>query len=110
MHLFLPAHQTESGRAKRKQLHLFEAAKITAFRGKGCAKCHGMGYHGRLGVYEVLEPDEKMRDLIASGASILEMTKLARQIGATPMIEDAREKVNAGLTALEEVLRVLGPQ
>ncbi|GAO35178.1 secretion system protein E [Sulfuricella sp. T08] len=89
---------------------LFEAAKITAFRGKGCAKCHGTGYRGRLGIYEVLEPDEKMRDLIASGASILEMTKLARQIGATPMIEDAREKVNAGLTTLEEVLRVLGPQ
>lgn len=89
---------------------LFEPAKITAFRGKGCTKCHGTGYRGRLGVYEVLEPDEKMRDLIASGASILEMTKLARQIGATPMIEDAREKVNAGLTTLEEVLRVLGPQ
>jgi type II secretory ATPase GspE/PulE/Tfp pilus assembly ATPase PilB-like protein/DNA-binding response OmpR family regulator len=89
---------------------LFEAAKITAFRGKGCAKCHGTGYRGRLGIYEVLEPDEKMRDLIASGASILEMTKLARQIGATPMVEDARGKVNAGLTTLEEVLRVLGPQ
>ncbi|MBZ0096316.1 MAG: Flp pilus assembly complex ATPase component TadA [Sulfuricella sp.] len=89
---------------------LFEAAKITAFRGKGCAKCNGTGYRGRLGIYEVLEPDEKMRDLIASGASILEMTKLARQIGATPMVEDARGKVNAGLTTLEEVLRVLGPQ
>lgn len=89
---------------------LFEPAKITAYRGKGCAKCHGTGYRGRLGIYEVLEPDEKMRDLIASGASILEMTKLARQIGATPMIEDARGKVNAGLTTLEEVLRVLGPQ
>ncbi len=89
---------------------MFAAAKITTFRGKGCAKCHGTGYRGRLGVYEVLEPDEKMRDLIASGASILEMTKLAREIGATPMIADAREKVNAGLTTLEEVLRVLGPQ
>jgi len=89
---------------------LFEAAKITAYRGKGCDKCHGIGYRGRMGVYEVLEPDEKMRDLIASGASILEMTQLARQIGATPMIEDARDKVNAGLTTLEEVLRVLGPQ
>ena len=89
---------------------LFAAAKITAFRGRGCARCNGTGYRGRLGVYEVLEPDEKMRDLIASGASLLEMTKLAREIGATPMIEDARAKVNAGLTSLEEVLRVLGPQ
>lgn len=71
---------------------------------------HNTGYRGRLGIYEVLVPDEKMRHLIASGASILEMTQMARQIGATPMLEDAREKVNAGLTTLEEVLRVLGPQ
>ena len=89
---------------------LFENGRITASRGKGCAKCHDTGYHGRLGIYEVLVPDENMRHLIASGASILEMTQMARQIGATPMIEDAREKVNAGLTTLEEVLRVLGPQ
>jgi type II secretory ATPase GspE/PulE/Tfp pilus assembly ATPase PilB-like protein len=89
---------------------LFEHGRITASRGKGCAKCHDTGYHGRLGIYEVLVPDENMRHLIASGASILEMTQMARQIGATPMIEDAREKVNAGLTTLEEVLRVLGPQ
>jgi type II secretory ATPase GspE/PulE/Tfp pilus assembly ATPase PilB-like protein/DNA-binding NarL/FixJ family response regulator len=89
---------------------LFEPSKIKVSRGRGCAKCHGAGYRGRLGIYEVLVPDEKMRHLIASGASILEMTQMARQIGVTPMLEDAREKVNAGLTTLEEVLRVLGPQ
>lgn len=89
---------------------LFVAGKIKVFRGRGCAKCHNTGYRGRLGIYEVLVPDEKMRHLIASGASILEMTQIARQIGTTPMMEDAREKVNAGLTTLEEVLRVLGPQ
>ena len=89
---------------------LFEPSKIKVSRGRGCAKCHNTGYRGRLGIYEVLVPDENMRHLIASGASILEMTQMARQIGATPMIEDAREKVNAGLTTLEEVLRVLGPQ
>ncbi|MDO9063944.1 MAG: GspE/PulE family protein, partial [Sulfuricella sp.] len=89
---------------------LFEPGKIKASHGRGCNKCHNTGYRGRLGIYEVLVPDEKMRHLIASGASILEMTQLARQIGATPMLEDAREKVNAGLTTLEEVLRVLGPQ
>ncbi|MBU1692147.1 MAG: Flp pilus assembly complex ATPase component TadA [Gammaproteobacteria bacterium] len=89
---------------------LFEPGKVKVSHGRGCAKCHNTGYRGRLGIYEVLVPDENMSHLIASGASILEMTKMARQIGATPMIEDAREKVNAGLTTLEEVLRVLGPQ
>ncbi|BAN36106.1 type II secretion system protein E [Sulfuricella denitrificans skB26] len=89
---------------------LFEPGKVKVSRGRGCTKCHNTGYRGRLGIYEVLVPDENMSHLIASGASILEMTKMARQIGTTPMIEDAREKVNAGLTTLEEVLRVLGPQ
>jgi type II secretory ATPase GspE/PulE/Tfp pilus assembly ATPase PilB-like protein len=89
---------------------LFDAVTLTTFRGKGCGKCNQTGYRGRLGVYEVLVPDEEMRHLIATGASILEMTQMARRIGARPMIEDARDKVNAGLTTLDEVLRVLGPQ
>ncbi len=89
---------------------LFEPLKITAFHGRGCPKCHQSGYRGRLGVYEVLAPDDNMRHLIASGASNLEMSQMARQIGTTSMIEDARDKVNKGLTTVEEVLRVLGPQ
>ncbi|MDD5330691.1 MAG: ATPase, T2SS/T4P/T4SS family [Sulfuricella sp.] len=88
---------------------LFDSRKITAFHGKGCPKCHQTGYRGRLGVYEVLAPDDNMRHLIASGASNLEMTQMARQIGTISMIEDARDKVNKGLTTVEEVLRVLGP-
>ncbi|MHB9117432.1 MAG: ATPase, T2SS/T4P/T4SS family [Burkholderiales bacterium] len=89
---------------------LFMAEKVTAFRGKGCAKCHNAGYLGRQGIYEVLALDESMRHLIASGASILEISTKARLSGTTPMIEDALVKVNQGLTTLEEVLRVLGPQ
>src|SRR3990167_538665 len=50
----------------------FEADKIAAYRGKGCNHCNGTGYQGRIGVYEILVPDEEMRDLIAGGASILE--------------------------------------
>ena len=89
---------------------LFDPANVTPSRGKGCPKCNHTGYRGRLGVYEVLVPDEEMRHLIATGASILEMTQMARRIGTRSMAEDARDKVNAGLTTPEEVLRVLGPQ
>ena len=88
----------------------FEADKIAAYRGKGCNHCNGTGYQGRIGVYEILVPDEEMRDLIAGGASILEIGKAARRGGAASLAMDALEKVNAGLTTPEEVLRVLGPQ
>ncbi|MBS4099514.1 MAG: Flp pilus assembly complex ATPase component TadA [Sulfuricella sp.] len=79
------------------------------WRGAGCPHCHGSGYRGRLGVYEVLAFDENLRHLIAAGASILELSNLARQQGMTSLFEDARDKVWQGLTTLEEVLRVLGP-
>jgi type II secretory ATPase GspE/PulE/Tfp pilus assembly ATPase PilB-like protein len=87
---------------------LFAAPDLRFWHGKGCGQCHGSGYRGRLGIYEVLAPDEEMRHLIASGASILELSKAARQLGATSLFDDARDKVGQGLTTLEEVLRVLG--
>lgn len=88
----------------------FEVDKISTYQGKGCHHCNETGYQGRIGVYEILVPDEEMRDLISGGASILEIGKAARQRGVASLAMDALEKVNAGLTTLEEVLRVLGPQ
>lgn len=89
---------------------VFDPGKTSQFRGKGCHKCHGSGYRGRLGFYEVLIPNEELRHLIASGASVLDISRAARQAGAIPLIEDAWNKVNRGLTTPEEVMRVLGPQ
>jgi type II secretory ATPase GspE/PulE/Tfp pilus assembly ATPase PilB-like protein/CheY-like chemotaxis protein len=86
------------------------AGCVTVFRGKGCNHCHSLGYRGRLGVYEVLTPDEEMRHLITSGASVREIGKQAKEIGTSSLIEDACDKVKQGLTTLEEVLRVIGPQ
>lgn len=88
----------------------FDTDRIASYRGKGCDHCNLTGYKGRIGVYEILFPDEEMRDLIASGASILEIGKAARQKGTASLAMDAMEKVNSGLTTLDEVLRVLGPQ
>ena len=89
---------------------IFLEKEVTAYTGRGCQHCGGNGYKGRLGVYEVLAPDEEMRHLIASGASILDLTRVAQRIGTSSLIEDALVKVNQGLTSVEEVLRVLGPQ
>ncbi|NMF88209.1 ATPase, T2SS/T4P/T4SS family [Aromatoleum petrolei] len=80
------------------------------FCGAGCAECGGTGYRGRLGLYEILLPDEGMRDLIARGASTKELAAHARAGGHESLWDDARGKVARGDTTLAEVLRVLGPE
>ncbi|MBD5804932.1 Type II secretion system protein E [Azoarcus sp. Aa7] len=82
----------------------------TAFVGEGCVQCGGSGYHGRLGLYEILLPDENMRDLITRSASIREITTHARATGHESLWDDARKKIALGETSLEEALRVLGPE
>jgi len=89
---------------------LFTQANITVYKGKGCNHCHNSGYKGRIGLYEVLAFNDQMRHLIASDATILDITNLARQIGTSTLLEDGFNKVSQGMTTLEELLRVLGPQ
>jgi type II secretory ATPase GspE/PulE/Tfp pilus assembly ATPase PilB-like protein len=79
-------------------------------RGKGCSNCHGSGYKGRVGLYEVLTLDDDLRDRIGSGASVLEIRKAVRQKGLRGIAHHSVERVQAGATSLEEILRVLGPQ
>lgn len=95
---------------RRRLGALFTEEQTASFRGRGCAHCHNSGYRGRLPLYEVLVPDDELRHLIGSGATVLDLTRLARRRGASSLLEDAQRKANAGLTTLEEVLRVLGAQ
>ncbi|MFT5481521.1 MAG: general secretion pathway protein E [Halieaceae bacterium] len=80
-----------------------EAPKI--FRAKGCHQCNHSGYRGRTGIYELIQIDERLREMIHSGASEQEMVKVAR-LRYPGIIEDGRRRVLAGETSLEEVLRV----
>ena len=88
----------------------FSMEDTKTFQGAGCRKCNNTGYKGRLALYEVLVPNDQMKHMIASGASIIDLNKVAIDMGSTTVIMDARKKVNEGLTTVEEVLRVLGPQ
>ncbi len=99
-----------TAKVRRRLGAAFAGVDLRAFRGKGCAACNGSGYRGRIGLYEVLAPDDELRDRIGSGASVLEITRLARSRGLRSLADDALDKVAAGETTLEEVLRVLGPQ
>lgn len=89
---------------------LFQAAGLHNYRGKGCPHCAKTGYKGRIGIYEVLVPNDEMRQLIAEGGNVLEITRLAQSMGATSLLQDGLSKVQQGLTSMEEILRVLGPQ
>ncbi|MEK7321562.1 MAG: ATPase, T2SS/T4P/T4SS family [Pseudomonadota bacterium] len=95
---------------RRRLGPLFTAERTAGFRGRGCSHCHNSGYRGRMPLYEVLVPDDDLRNLIGGGASVLELTRLARRRGASSLLEDAQRKAHAGLTTLDEVLRVLGAQ
>ena len=75
-------------------------------RGDGCAKCRYTGYYGRAGIFEVLGINGRLRKLIAEGASPEVLSRTARQDGLRSLREHAVAKVAAGVTSLEEALRV----
>ncbi|SFN33782.1 Type II secretory pathway ATPase GspE/PulE or T4P pilus assembly pathway ATPase PilB [Formivibrio citricus] len=82
---------------------------MPGFRGKGCVQCHGTGYRGRVGLYEVLHMTDTLRNLVGQGASLLEITEATRNSGQRTLFDDGFDKVRQGLTTLDELLRVLGP-
>ena len=75
--------------------------------GKGCAVCDQSGYKGRIGIYEVMEIDDVVRSAIMQRTDASEIRKIAIKQGMTTMIEDGYQKVVAGITTLEEILRVI---
>lgn len=89
---------------------LFNNQQHTFFRGHGCEHCGNTGYQSRICLFELLIPNEEMRDMIAAQAGHLEFKKAALNSGYKTILEDALSKVLQGLTTCEEVLRVLGPQ
>jgi type IV pilus assembly protein PilB len=76
------------------------------YRGAGCEECGTTGYKGRLGVFEIMVINEKLRELILAKASTDQLREEALNAGMALMIEDGLNKVASGLTTIEEVLRV----
>jgi type IV pilus assembly protein PilB len=82
-----------------------EASKLKTYKGKGCATCNNTGYKGRIGLYEVMEVTDDIRELILIGASALELRKKAIDDGMITLRESGLHKIRNGLTTLEEVVR-----
>ena len=76
------------------------------YRGVGCERCRQTGYSGRLGIYEMLELDDDLKDMIASNLSLTELRRSCRERGMRSLAEDGLQKVAAGATSVEEIARV----
>ena len=77
------------------------------YHGKGCDFCFGSGYRGRIGVFEVLSMNDKLRKCITSGGDKQEFRALALETEYVHMIDHAEELVEQGITTVEEVARVV---
>ena len=91
--------------AEREILELEPAEQVQLFRPRGCDKCNYTGYRGRTGIYEMIEVDDRLRNMIYDNASEQEMLAYARQEYPS-MQADGRRRILAGDTSLAEVMRV----
>ena len=83
-----------------------DLGKIRLYQGSGCKICGNTGYEGRVGIFEVLDMNEDIKNLILKRASTDEIVNVARKGGMKLMVEDGMEKVFNGITTIQEVLRV----
>jgi len=78
--------------------------EVVIYRGEGCNKCQG-GYKGRTGIFEVLDCNESIKELILKKATHFEIKQVARQNGMITLREAALKKMLAGITTVEEVIK-----
>lgn len=90
---------SQSGKKDISEILLYESA--------GCSVCNDLGYHGRVGIFEVLQVTDSIRSYILRGASAFEINDEAKKEGMKTMIYDGVAKVLSGVSSLEELLRVV---
>ncbi|MBI4993450.1 type II/IV secretion system protein [Candidatus Wolfebacteria bacterium] len=108
---FSPSQElVDSIKGQLEELHLstdFKSPKIL-YRGKGCMSCNNTGYSGRIGIFEILNVDEEIREqIINPNFSLDNLRKSMKQKGMISMFEDGLRKAEIGITSVEEVLRVI---
>jgi type IV pilus assembly protein PilB len=82
-----------------------ESGDIDLFKGRGCANCNNTGYRGRVGLFEVMDISEEVRELILSGASALELRRKSIEEGMITLRVSGLHKIRSGQTTVEEVVR-----
>ncbi|MGH9256643.1 MAG: type IV-A pilus assembly ATPase PilB [Vicinamibacterales bacterium] len=82
-----------------------DAKSVVPQRGKGCEKCNKTGFKGRVGLYEVMEVTDELRELVLVGASALELRRKATEDGMLTLRQSGLRKVKEGVTTIDEVVR-----
>lgn len=87
----------------------FGRTSITLYKGKGCNACSHTGFNGRIGVFEFIMTSSDLQDLISKNPSTRDIESLVSKDNFVTMFEDGIDKVKAGMTTLEELLRIVAP-
>ncbi len=82
-----------------------EAPTLRLYHGRGCERCNGTGYKGRVGLFEVMELTEDIRELILSGATAVELRRKAIEEGMITLRQSGLQKIRDGVTTIDEVVR-----
>jgi type IV pilus assembly protein PilB len=94
------------GMNEKRHLDRLAGNVDTLYKAKGCQHCRNLGFSGRIGIYELLVPDDLLIEQISQGATLNEVRELAKKKGMTTLRGDGMEKVKAGITTLDEIYRV----
>ncbi len=87
----------------------FPKSQPTLYKGKGCKNCGNTGYKGRTAIFEFIQVDSALQEVILTHPSSQQIWEQAKKSGAHSLFEDGLEKVKNGLTTLPELLRVALP-
>jgi general secretion pathway protein E/type IV pilus assembly protein PilB len=85
-------------------LNEVQAAQATFMKGEGCQRCLGIGFRGRMGIFELFLINEELQQMVYEGRSIVELRQKARELGMRNMREDGVRKITSGLTTIDEVV------
>jgi len=93
--------------AERGVIRKKDLSSLRFYKGNGCDQCGGTGYRGRIGIYEILEMKEDIRELVSSQADAGKIKEQAIKNGMITMLEDGIQKALEGKTTIDEILRVI---
>jgi type IV pilus assembly protein PilB len=98
--------QYEPSHSIRRTVTEWAGQEVDFYRGLGCKKCRNTGYIGRIAIHEMFVPDDKLLDMIAQDVTLKQLRLASIKNGMIPLHIDGVEKVKAGITTIDEILRV----
>jgi type IV pilus assembly protein PilB len=98
-------HEIPANRLIEAGMSEDQLPQVHAMKGRGCDRCGGTGYKGRVGLFEIMEVSEPVRDLILRNPPVFELRDCAVKEGMSTLRQSGLAKVREGVTTLEEVVR-----